>query len=217
MVELSHTTFKKINIVSISFLVTVGILINLSASSVIGLNKFNDNFHFIKRHVGGIILGLIIYNIGKKFSKDYYKKLAYTGMLSMTAILFFSALLIVGILIFDDYGMSWDEYHHRANGFVSLNYIRSLLSLNTYSGFPNLENYIAREYGVIFDLPMAYLEKLLLIEDSKNYFLMRHLTNFFIFFISCICFYLLLIKRFTYKLSMLGLLGDIVLAPLLSA
>ncbi len=88
MVKLSHTTFKKINVVSISFLVTVGILLNLSASSVIGLNKFNDNFHYIKRHIGAIILGLVIYNIGKKFSKNYYKKLASTGMLSITIILF---------------------------------------------------------------------------------------------------------------------------------
>ena len=135
--------------------------------------------------------------------KEYINR--FLNYKKLSIILFFSVLLIVGILIFDDYGISWDEYNHRVNGFVSLNYIRSLLSLNTYSGFPNLENYIAREYGVIFDLPMAYLEKLLLIEDSKNYFLMRHLTNFFIFFISCICFYLLLIKRFTYKLSMLGL------------
>jgi len=45
MVKLSHNTFKKINVVSISFLVTVGILLNLSASSVIGLKDFNDNFH----------------------------------------------------------------------------------------------------------------------------------------------------------------------------
>ena len=88
MVKLSHNTFKKFNVVSISFLVTVGILLNLSASSVIGLNKFNDNFHFIKRHIGGIILGLIIYNIGKKLSKEYYKKLASYGMLSITGILF---------------------------------------------------------------------------------------------------------------------------------
>jgi len=123
----------------------------------------------------------------------------------LSAVLIFSFLLIVGILIYDDYGISWDENYHRGNGFVALNYIRSLLSLNTYSGFPNFENYVSAQYGVIFDLPMAYLEKLFLIEDSKNYFLMRHLTNFLIFFVSCICFYLLLLKRFTYKLSILGL------------
>ena len=88
MLKVSHSAFRKINVVSISFLVTVGILLNLSASSVRGLKEYNDNFHLIKRHVGSIILGLIIYNIGKKLSKEYYKKLAGTGMLTITVILF---------------------------------------------------------------------------------------------------------------------------------
>jgi len=88
MIKLSYKTFQKINVVSISFLVTVGILLNLSASSVRGLKEYNDNFHLIKRHVGSIILGLIIYNIGKKLSKEYYKKLASTGMLSISVVLF---------------------------------------------------------------------------------------------------------------------------------
>ena len=88
MLKVSHSAFRKINVVSISFLVTVGILLNLSASSVRGLKEYNDNFHLIKRHVGSIILGLIIYNIGKKLSKEYYKKLAGTGMFTVTVILF---------------------------------------------------------------------------------------------------------------------------------
>ena len=88
MLKLSNSVFKKINVISISFLVTVGILLNLSASSVRGLKEYNDNFHLIKRHVGSIVLGLIIFNIGKKLSKEYYKKLASTGMLSISVILF---------------------------------------------------------------------------------------------------------------------------------
>ena len=88
MVKLSHTAFKKINVVSVSFLVTVGILLNLSASSVRGLKEYNDNFHLIKRHIGSVIIGLIIYNIGKKMSKEYYKKLSSTGMLSISIVLF---------------------------------------------------------------------------------------------------------------------------------
>ena len=88
MVKLTHSTFKKINIISVSFLVTVGILLNLSASSVRGLKEYNDNFHLIKRHIGSIIIGLIIFNIGKKFAKEFYKKLASSGMLSITVVLF---------------------------------------------------------------------------------------------------------------------------------
>ncbi len=88
MLKLSNTVFKKINVISISFLVTVGILLNLSASSVRGLKEYNDNFHLIKRHIGSIVIGLIIFNIGKKLSKEYYKKLASTGMLTISSILF---------------------------------------------------------------------------------------------------------------------------------
>ena len=131
------------------------------------------------------------------------KFLKYKKILTL---LIFSSLLVVGIIIYDDYGISWDENYHRGNGFVTLNYIRNLLSLNTYPGFPDLENYFAAQYGVIFDLPMAYFEKLFLISDSRNYFLMRHFINFLIYFASCICFYLLLKRRFTYVLSIIGLL-----------
>ena len=88
MLKLSNTVFKRINVISISFLVTIGILLNLSASSVRGLKEYNDNFHLIKRHIGSIVIGLIIFNIGKKLSKEYYKKLASTGMLTISAILF---------------------------------------------------------------------------------------------------------------------------------
>ena len=42
-------------------------------------------------------------------------------------ILIFSFLLIIGFLIYDDYGISWDEVSHRANGFVALNYLRNMV------------------------------------------------------------------------------------------
>jgi len=88
MLKLSQSTFKKVNIISISFLVTFGILLNLSASSVRGLNMYNDNFHLIKRHMVAVIIGLVIFNIGKKINNDNYKKLASTGMFSISVILF---------------------------------------------------------------------------------------------------------------------------------
>ena len=129
----------------------------------------------------------------------------YKKKRNIAEIIIFFSFLLIGVFIFDDYGISWDEVSHRGNGFISLNYIRNLLSLNEYSGFPELKDYFARSYGVIFDLPMAYLEKLFQIEDPKNYFLMRHFFNFFIFFIASICFYLLLKKRFNFQLSILGI------------
>ena len=138
--------------------------------------------------------------------------LEYQNNTKLLVILIFSLLLIVGITIFDDYGISWDEYSHRANGFVSLNFVREYFDFDAYPGFPKLENYFAAQYGVLFDLPMSFLEKKLLIEDSKNQILLRHFFNFIIFFISNIFFYLILNKRFTKKISIIGLLF-LILSP----
>ena len=97
MVKLSHSFFKKINYFSVWFLVTFGILLNISASSVQGLNLFDDNFHFIKRHIGSIIIGIFIYNIGKKISFSTYKKFANVSIVSVTLALFF--VLTYGIVV----------------------------------------------------------------------------------------------------------------------
>ena len=131
--------------------------------------------------------------------------------LSNLAILaIFSLFFIVGIIVFDDYGISWDEYYHRINGFVSLNVVREYFSFDTV--YPHLVHTTksfadtAKIYGVIFDLPMAFIESTFRIENSKNYFLMRHLFNFLIFYTACIFFYLTLRKRFKKSLCIIGLL-----------
>ena len=54
---------KRLNIFSVLFLISFGILLNVSASSVEGLNLYGDNFYFIKRHLTAIILGAIIFSI----------------------------------------------------------------------------------------------------------------------------------------------------------
>ena len=43
---------------------------------------------------------------------------------------FFSAYFIIGILIFDDFGISIDEDNTRINGLVALKYLFELLSLD---------------------------------------------------------------------------------------
>ena len=134
----------------------------------------------------------------------------YQNYTNLFVIFIFSTFFITGILIYDDYGISWDEYYNRINGFVALNSIRKLFSLNVI--YPNLvhstESFTegAKMYGVLFDLPMAFIEEKLQIDDSKNYFLLRHFFNFLIFFVSSIFFYLLLKKRFSKELSVIGLL-----------
>ena len=55
------------------------------------------------------------------------------------------------------------------------------LKLNEIGGhtLPNPKNFPF--YGVTFDLPLALIETLFNIQDSKNYFLLRHIANFSIF------------------------------------
>ncbi len=136
--------------------------------------------------------------------------------------LFFLLFLAVGIFTYKDYGISIDEEFHRFSGFYWLNYVLSftpfdafnnevLNKLNDISGFtlPNPKNYPV--YGVIFDLPAAFIETLFKIEDSKNYYHFRHFLTFLIFFISSIFFYKLLFNRFSnFNVSIVGTLFYII-------
>ena len=58
----------------------------------------------------------------------------YQSYINLPVILIFSSYLIIGILIYDDYGISFDEFNHRINGFVALNFFREIFSLDIYPG-----------------------------------------------------------------------------------
>ena len=112
----------------------------------------------------------------------------------------FFSYFIIGILIVNDYGISVDEEFQRYSGLYWLNYILEftqfenlklevLEKLNNVEGhtLPNPKDYPF--YGVTFDLPLALIETVFKIEDSKNYFLLRHYVNFLFFFTSSIFFF----------------------------
>jgi len=69
----SYLFFQRLNLFSIWFLVTFGVLVNISASSVQGMNQYNDNFYFIKRHIAAVLIGIVLFNIGKKIT-DQFKR-----------------------------------------------------------------------------------------------------------------------------------------------
>ena len=119
--------------------------------------------------------------------------------------LFFLIYFFVGLIIFTDYGISWDEPISRYNGFVSLNYLYELLGIEKYSNFQDIRIYRDNYYGVVFDMPMAFIEKLFTIISTKNYYYLRHFFNFIIFFISSIYFYLILKKFYKINLILIGL------------
>ena len=66
---------------------------------------------------------------------------------------FFSLLLLLGLCIYADYGLSWDEDLSRATGMVSLRYVAekfspSLVAYHQDGTYPPLHAWANREYGV---------------------------------------------------------------------
>jgi hypothetical protein len=117
-------------------------------------------------------------------------------------ILIYSAFFIIGILSFRDFGLSVDEWDLRLLGFVNLKYIMeffsqdSLPKLNTILSIPKISEYSSNTHGVIFALPMAYIEYFFNITDSQKYYLVRHFFNHLIFLISNFYFFLLVKEKF---------------------
>ena len=130
----------------------------------------------------------------------------------------FIIFFFIGSQIYIDYGFYIDEKFHRANGFYWLNYLANFFDLENLSqksnikfqaiqGFtlPKIEHW--NFYGVIFDVPAAYLEIIFNLNDPKKYYQMRHFLVFFIFFICSIFFYKILFNRYkNYLVSSFGLI-----------
>ena len=132
--------------------------------------------------------------------------------------IFYLLYLVLGLLIYKDFGITTDEEFQRYSGFYWLQYILNftpfenlklvvegkLLEISSFT-LPNPKDFPF--YGVIFDLPLAFYESLFQINDSQNYFYLRHKVNFLLFFISSIYVYKILRNRFNENfLTIVGIL-----------
>ncbi|MEK7228044.1 MAG: glycosyltransferase family 39 protein [Patescibacteria group bacterium] len=118
---------------------------------------------------------------------------------------FFALLLIIGLSLYKDYGLSWDEPISHVNGQVSLSYVSK--------GDPELLSYSERYYGTIFEMPFAWAQQVFNITTPQKVFFLRHIGTFLLFVVGVFFFYLLCLKRF--KSEWLALLGStfLVLSP----
>ena len=104
------------------------------------------------------------------------------------------------------------ELWHRLSGFFCFNYVYYFFNiellkeimtskyLDAYdSALPDPQTY--KTYGPTFDLTTAFIEVIFNIKSSKVYFELRHLLIFFIFFLSSITFYKILLHRFRNKIA----------------
>ena len=121
---------------------------------------------------------------------------------------FFLFVFLTGVFNFADYGISIDEDKTRLNGFISLEYILKIFSAESAN---KINQIISEEMGIdygmmittdvvtsgiIFDLPLALLELIFKTTDSREIFLLRHFSNFLVFFVSTYFFFLIVKNRY---------------------
>ena len=136
-------------------------------------------------------------------------------------IAFFLLLLAVGVGVYRDYGISWDEPESRQNGVVTLKYLAehfapSLLKGRSIDSAP-LNEYISNYYGVAFEAPSVALAEMFGIREIKDVFLFRHLLTFLIYITGIYAVERIVYRRFSdWRLSLLAALF-FVLTPRLFA
>ena len=102
-------------------------------------------------------------------------------------------IFIIGLYIAKDFGISWDEGHHRDSGQRVLVYIVKFFGLEGIKPIPpGLQefDYMQKIYGPIFDIISAVIEEIFQINDMKNVFIMRHYLNFIFYFAGYIGYFL---------------------------
>ena len=118
-------------------------------------------------------------------------------------------ILLIFLLTFKNYGIGIEEHFQRKSGFYWLNYLLNftnfdslknltetkIIEINTFT--PNLfpiEK--VPYYGILFDLPLAYIETFFNISDPINYFYLRHISISVFFLLSGFYFYKIINLRF---------------------
>ena len=128
-------------------------------------------------------------------------------------ILFIAILLIIGISIYKDFGISIDEKINRLNGLVNLKFLFNLFSFNhfddkLFKNIPDLNSYFDRYYGAFFEiLNIILVEIVLNIKNLSEVFYTRHFLNHILFLFSLYFFYLICLEFFKNKyLSYFGVI-----------
>jgi len=102
----------------------------------------------------------------------------------LAALLLLVTSLVIGFVVFGDYGIAWDEPNQREIGQRSWDYV--------FRGDKTLNDFKNRDYGVAVELPLIFFEKTLGMNDTHDIYRMRHFTIHLLFLLSAFAFYLLI-------------------------
>ena len=131
------------------------------------------------------------------------KKIFINYLVPFFIFLFF---FVIGLNVYKDYGISYDEYHHRENGKLYYNFLKGFfinldLSEKVFvADIKNATDSVTITMPAIFDMIAEFYFDLKNIISIQEIFLVRHLLNFLFFLIGCYFFYLILSKRFENKI-----------------
>ncbi len=130
--------------------------------------------------------------------------------LRLATLAFFAAFLLLGLAVFRDYGISWDEIPTRQFGIMYVTHqVPDLKALNAQRA----EKGPAYErFGPLFEIVLVRAESLMFRADVRTVFYMRHLATFLIFYLGVVFFHRLCRERFGGWLALVGCLG-LVLSP----
>ncbi|MGM0568246.1 MAG: glycosyltransferase family 39 protein [Elusimicrobiota bacterium] len=125
---------------------------------------------------------------------------------------FFAIIFIIALNIYDDYGISLDEYVQHRHAYVAESYIlNSILpaikSFEIFEGVPSYPQYDAKNYGVLFHLPALIIERMFYLDiGTPALWKFKHLYTFMWFFFGLIFLYKLIKKKYGWGLGLLGCL-----------
>jgi len=146
--------------------------------------------------------------------KSFFRKKGY-----LFSVLFFVLFLIIGLFVYDDYGINVDEMFERNTGLITLKYIlHEKLKLESLPDeiieADDLLSYEDKDYGIVLQLPVVLFEYFNNFRfDLSTVVKIRHLWTFLNFYIAAIFFYLLIYERFQHWLYSLIAVAFLVLSP----
>ncbi len=122
--------------------------------------------------------------------------------------------LVIGLLVYDDYGVSTDEPMQRQHALVVVvHYIKQAAPSRVQdTTLPPLYAYEQRFYGVATQLPLVALDAVNDLQEHQRW-LLRHYLTFLFVFVGTLFFYRLVLEALgSWRLALLGV-GFLVLTP----
>lgn len=126
---------------------------------------------------------------------------------------FFILLVLLGLGVFKDYGISWDDGNNRHYGRIVLRHVFGDFAVletptSTFSE-PGHEDSIhcihGRNHGPAVEVVFAGLERVLSLKDTREIFLLRHILNYLVFCLGVFFFHLLVTRIFgDWRMGLLG-------------